>query len=64
MPREHIPVEIVLDGAKEKDLTEVLVAGWDSDGQIYGASSTGRMDDILELIDMLKTKLVRGDYRE
>lgn len=64
MPREHIPVDTILDSAKEQDLTEVLVAGWDSDGQLYGACSTGRMEDILELLDMLKCKLVRGDYRE
>lgn len=64
MPREHIPVDHVLDGAREQDLTEVLVIGWDSDGEIYGACSTGRTADILELIDTFKSKLVRGDYRE
>ena len=55
-----IPVERVLDGAR--DLQEVLVIGWDKDGELYGASSTGEVGELLELIERFKFKLLHGDY--
>lgn len=58
---EHIPVPTVLDGARDYD--EVLVIGW-QDGEIVAGSSTGRTSEILEMIETLKFKLLRGDFFE
>jgi hypothetical protein len=60
MTDKHIPVAQVLDGAKS--WAEVVVIGWDEDGDIQGASSTGRVAEILEMIETLKHKLLSGDY--
>jgi hypothetical protein len=46
--KAHIPPNQVLDYAKEQGLVDVLVLGWDEDGDLYAASSSGRVEDIEE----------------
>lgn len=62
MKRKHIPVADVLDGAKTWQ--QVVVIGWDADGKIAGASSTGRTAEILEMLERIKFKILQGDYSE
>jgi hypothetical protein len=55
--KAHIPPNQVLDYAKERGLTDVLVVGWDEDGDLYAASSSGRVEDIEELIKAVQRGL-------
>jgi len=55
----NIPVDQVLDGAKAQELAEVLVLGWDEDGQLYAASSSGRAEDIEELIRAVQQRVLK-----
>ncbi len=55
-----VPVDKVLDGAR--DLEEVLVIGWDKDGDIGAGSSTGDVAELLHLIERFKFKLLAGDF--
>lgn len=57
-----VPVPRVLDGAKAADLEDVLVIGWEKNGELYGGCSTGETAVILELMERLKFKLLNGDY--
>lgn len=50
MNKAHIPVDQILDSAKERDLVDVVVLGWDDNGQLYAASSSGRTEDIEDLL--------------
>ena len=48
--KAHIPVDRVLDAVKARNLVDVLVAGWDENGKLYVASSSGRVPDIMDLL--------------
>lgn len=61
------------DAAKDADnvleqamgnYSEVLVLGWDKDGNFDARATLGLKDgaDILWLIEVFKTKLMNGDY--
>jgi hypothetical protein len=50
MNKAHIPVDHVLDAVKARKLVDVLVMGWDEDGKLYVASSSGRLEDIKDLL--------------
>jgi hypothetical protein len=52
----------VLDGAKDADLDTVLVIGFDSQGNIYAASSTGDTAENVLLVEMFKHKLLSGEF--
>jgi hypothetical protein len=58
MSKLHIPPNQVLDGAKDQELVEVLVAGWDENGQLYAASSSGRTEDIEELVHAVEQRIL------
>lgn len=53
-----IPSEQVLAAASSKGLDEVLILGWDKDGQPYFASSTGDIGVALHLIEKFKQEVV------
>jgi hypothetical protein len=55
----NIPVDQVLDAAKAQELAEVLVLGWDEDGGLYAASSSGRIEDIEELIKAVQRRVLK-----
>jgi hypothetical protein len=59
MSNTHIPPNDVLDGAKEQELVEVLVLGWYENGQLYSASSSGRIEDIEELIKAVQQRVLK-----
>jgi len=59
MNKAYIPVDQILDGAKEQELIEVLVLGWDEDSNLYAASSSGRVDDIRELIRAVEQRVLK-----
>ena len=52
-----IPVDRVLDAAKERNLVDVLVIGWDDDAELYVASSSGKVMDILDLLRAVEKRL-------
>jgi hypothetical protein len=53
----HISVDRVLDAAKERGLVDVVVMGWDEHGKLYVASSSGRVEDIMELTKAVEMHL-------
>lgn len=58
-----VPVENVLDGAKKEGLDLVFVIGLHPDSdEVYSASSTGDVAEILLLLERWKHKLLSGDY--
>lgn len=60
--RLPIPVDQILDGAKEAGLTEVLIAGYDADGEYYfAASEPGGPENLWLLAQMQKMLLSIGD---
>jgi hypothetical protein len=63
MSKLHIPPDQVLDAAKEQELVAVLIAGWDEDGQLYAASSSGRVEDIEELVKAVQQRVLKTTVR-
>lgn len=55
-----LPVDRVIKGALEKDLEQVVVIGWDEEGNLYLASSTGRQADIVHLLEFSKLAILGG----
>lgn len=60
LTKADIPVEQVLDAAKDLDV--VFVLGRDGDGELVAASSTGEVGEILLMVEEWKHKLMAGDY--
>lgn len=58
--RLNIPAERVIDGAKEAGLTEVVILGYDADGNEYFASSYAGGGDVLWLMERMKLELLRA----
>lgn len=59
MPPEHI-----LNAALAAGLTEVIVCGFDADGDLYTASSVASGPDALWLAELFKKRLLEiGDSR-
>lgn len=59
--RLDIPVERVLDGAREH-LESGLVIGWDKEGQLYIASSLADGGDMLWLLEKAKAELLKDEH--
>ena len=57
----HIDPNGVLDGAKD-NVTDCIVIGNDVNGGLYVAASTGSAKELLWFIDMVKHKLLSGDF--
>jgi hypothetical protein len=55
-----IPVERVLEGAKNLD--SVLVLGWTKDGEFYAAASSGSFEESTYLAQQFIHKTHSGDY--
>lgn len=53
---EDAPVDNVIDAAKEQDLTDVIVLGHKSDGELYFATTSADAKEIL--YDLEKAKFV------
>lgn len=56
--RLELPVDQVLDAAKEECAGAVIVMGWDHDDRLYFASSMSDGAEILWCIEMLKKALL------
>ena len=52
-----LPVDPILDAAKGQ-LADVLITGWDADGELYIASSSANGGDLLWLIEKTKQRLL------
>ncbi len=55
-----IPVERVLDGARDQNLSLLMVIGRNVDGQLYAASSHGDVGNLLLLMERAKAALLEG----
>jgi hypothetical protein len=53
-----LPVVQVLDAAKGKDLTTVLVIGTDNEGELYVASDNGRVAESVYLLQRANAYLL------
>jgi hypothetical protein len=56
-----IPVDRILSAALEADLETSVVIGWDQDGNMYFASSSGYGPDVLWLLEKAKASLLAAD---
>lgn len=56
-----IPVDRILSAAIEADLETAVVVGWDQDGNMYFASSSGYGPDLLWLLEKAKASLLAAD---
>ena len=54
-----LPVDMVLDGAKDK-LDSVIVLGYDKDGILYMASSSSDVAEKVLMLEMAKLQFLRG----
>ena len=54
-----IPIENVLEGAKQAGLSDIIVVGWDENGDLYGASSFSDAGDLFWLWEMFKIYIFR-----
>jgi hypothetical protein len=59
----HIPVDQLLENAKEQKLVDVLVVGWRENGKLYAASTSGRVEDIVELLNATKRHIGAVEVR-
>lgn len=64
LPGGKIPIDQVLDGAKDKNLKEVVVIGIDQDGESYLAASEGKLSNIYYLLSKIQSKIMNDDYIE
>lgn len=53
-----LPIEQILERAKDANLETVVVMGWDKDGSPFFASSTPDGGDVLWLMEMTKKRLL------
>jgi hypothetical protein len=57
-----LPVDRILKAALEKGLAEVVIIGFDDDGEFYFAASKADGGDVLWLLELAKKKLLEvGD---
>lgn len=56
-----IPADRILSAAIEADLETAVVVGWDQDGNMYFASSSGYGPDLLWLLEKAKASLLTAD---
>lgn len=56
----QIPVNGVIDGARDANLQSVLIIGWDENNELYVASSHSGRDCIAD-IELAKVKIVHGE---
>lgn len=57
--RLNLPPERVLEAALEETLSEVVIVGYDEEGDFYFASSQADGGDVLWLLELAKQKLMR-----
>lgn len=58
-----IPAERVLTGAAKAEINPVLVLGYDADGELYAAASTGDQAQIVHLMELFKHRLLAGEFK-
>jgi hypothetical protein len=58
---DNLPPAQVLTAAQQH-CHEALVLGWDAEGELYAASTTGDLGTLLLWIETFKHKLLSGDY--
>lgn len=55
-----IPVERVVSEALNANLNCAVVLGWDSNGECYVAATTGKVGDVLYLMETAKLQLLNA----
>lgn len=55
----NLPPERILSGAKEANLSGVVVLGYKADGEVYFASSYADGGDVMWLMELCKAKLLK-----
>lgn len=58
MTRLDVPAERILQKAIEAGLDKVVVMGWDSDGDLYTASSMADGGEVLWVMELTKRRLM------
>jgi len=56
--RLDIPVERILSAAKEAEMSEVVIIGFDKDGDFYFSASKADAGDVIWCLEMAKKKLL------
>lgn len=57
--RLPLPAERILDGARDADLSEILLLGWMPDGQFYAAATHNDLGNHLILLEKAKAVLMQ-----
>lgn len=57
---DDIPTDRVLQAAIERNLESVIVLGYDADGDLYMAYSTGDVSKINLLLDLTKAQILNS----
>lgn len=60
--RLDIPVERVLDGATNAELEEVVVIGYDKEGEFYFSSNKANGGSVLWLLEQAKKELLNAQF--
>lgn len=55
-------VDRVIESAREKDLDEVMILGWDNNDELYVSASNHKRADLIYLLELVKHKLLSGDF--
>jgi hypothetical protein len=58
--RLDLPVERVLHGALDNGLSDAVVIGWDKNGDFYFAATYADGANVLWLLELAKTKLIKA----
>jgi hypothetical protein len=61
LTKADVPVEKVLDGAKEAKLETVFVLGFDAEGELYAAASVAAAGEFMVAYEQWKAKLYAGE---
>lgn len=57
-PEQLLPVDNILDGARDNNLTDIILIGVDEDDELYLASNSNSLPKLLFLLENAKLKLL------
>lgn len=62
--KDKTTAQTILDAANGMGLQETLVLGWTSDNEIYFATTTTEVAEILHLLEKVKFEILKSDDGE
>lgn len=53
-----LPSERILGGAREREITDIVLLGYDKDGEFYMACAPADLRDMLVLVELAKRQIM------